>query len=188
MQLHWEVSNKSSVPWLAMKTSWQNCSGSLSAKISLGQPEEYKGVILRLTHRQAAKAYWFQITHFWLVLKLFYCLFLDEIIWLQLFDPVFTFPELSLLQWKIESLHGRSQALKHAKGRETPFPVPPPLSLVALCATPFIRGLQRAEKRWETSNHKPATSCACISVGDFALASSCNRLLSMQKRKKISPV
>lgn len=120
MQLHWEVSNKSSVPWLAMKTSWQNCSGSLSAKISLCQPEEYKGVILRLTHRQAAKAYWFQITHFWLVLKLFYCLFLDEIIWLQLFDSVFTFPELSLLQWKIESLHGRSRALKHAKGRGTP--------------------------------------------------------------------
>lgn len=120
MQLHWEVSNKSSVPWLAMKTSWQNCSGSLSAKISLCQPEEYKGVILRLTHRQAAKAYWFQITHFWLVLKLFYCLFLDEIIWLQLFDSVFTFRELSLLQWKIESLHGRSRALKHAKGRGTP--------------------------------------------------------------------
>lgn len=119
MQLHWEVSNKSSVPWLAMKTSWQNCSGSLSAKISLCQPEEYKGVILRLTHRQAAKAYWFQITHFWLVPKLLYCLFLDEIIRLQLFDSVFTFPELSLLQWKIESLHGRSRA-KHAKGRETP--------------------------------------------------------------------
>lgn len=154
MKLQWEVSSRSSVPWLAMKKSWQKCAECLNAKISVYQPEEYEGVILRLTHRQRAKL-WFQITHLWLVVKLFYCLSLDEIIWLQLLDSVFTFTKLSLLPRKVEPLYTRSRALKHAKGRETPSLL---LSLsfhsVLLPLSAVYRGLWRAGKR-QTTTQQP---------------------------------